>query len=214
MRRSIIVALGVGVIAMLGASSAAQAATIGFTVTTIDGTPTYVGPSLDQSTSLDFDTSILLVTEVDPGDASELTPGLDTVSLTPTNIVYGDDTGPVTLSGPDIVTKSWTGDNGDLFTETLNQVVSIDRSLANQIIVRLSGVISDTDGLFLDAPAFLVLNATQFNGLGSTPNITFTDTATSGGSVVPEPSSWIMMTLGFAALGYAGFRRRADMLSA
>jgi hypothetical protein len=26
-------------------------------------------------------------------------------------------------------------------------------------------------------------------------------------SVVPEPSTWAMMVLGFAGLGYAGFRR-------
>ena len=143
MKRSTVAALGSGVIAVLGASSAAQAATIGFTVTTIDGTPTYVGPSLDQSTSLDFDNSILLVTEVDPGDASGLTPGVGTVTLTPTNIVYGNDTGPMTLSGPDIVTKTWTGASGDLFTETLNQVDFINRSVVNQIIVSLSGTLSE-----------------------------------------------------------------------
>jgi len=27
------------------------------------------------------------------------------------------------------------------------------------------------------------------------------------GTVVPEPSTWAMMLLGFAALGYAGYRR-------
>jgi hypothetical protein len=212
MKRSTIAALSGGVIAMLGASSAARAAAIGFTVTTIDGTPTYVGPTLDQSSSLDFDTSILLVTEVDPDDASGLTPGVDTVSLSPTNIDYGNDAGPMTLSAPDIVTKSWTGDDGDLFTETLTQVDSIDRSVVNQIIVRLSGMVSDTNGLFVEAPAFLVLNATQFGGVGSTPNVTFTNTANTG--VVPEPSTWVMMALGFGALGYAGFRgRKSPLLS-
>jgi hypothetical protein len=25
---------------------------------------------------------------------------------------------------------------------------------------------------------------------------------------IPEPSTWVMMALGFGALGYAGFRRR------
>ena len=29
------------------------------------------------------------------------------------------------------------------------------------------------------------------------------------GSSVPEPSTWAMMALGFAGLGYAAFRRRA-----
>ena len=75
MKRSVIAALGAAVIAMLGASSAAQAALINFTVTAIDGTPGYVGTTLDQSISLDVDTSILLVSEVGPGDVSGLTPG-------------------------------------------------------------------------------------------------------------------------------------------
>jgi hypothetical protein len=45
MKRSVITAVGAAVIAMLGASSAAQAALINFTVTAIDGTPGYTGPS-------------------------------------------------------------------------------------------------------------------------------------------------------------------------
>jgi hypothetical protein len=169
MKRSVRAALGAAVIAMLGASSAAEAALIGFTVTTIDGTPLYVGATLDVSTSLDFDSSILLVTEVDPNDASGLTPGVDTVSLSPTDIVYGDDTGPMTLSGGAIVTKSWTGDNGDSFTETLTEVDSINRSTPNQIIVHLSGTVSDTHHLFVDAPALLVLNATNLAEWGLLP---------------------------------------------
>jgi hypothetical protein len=214
MKRSVIAASGAAVIAMLAASSAVEAAVIGFTVTTIDGSPTYTGTTLDVSTALDFDTSTLLVTEVDPGDASGLTAGVDTVSLSPTDVVYGDDTGPMMLSGDDIVTKSWTGDNGDSFTEKLTEVDSIDRSTPNQIIVHLSGTVSDTDNFFVDAPALLVLNATQFGGPGTTPNVTFTDTASTGAGVIPEASTWVMMALGFGALGYAGFRRRNAMLSA
>jgi PEP-CTERM motif len=33
------------------------------------------------------------------------------------------------------------------------------------------------------------------------PNFTFASSA------IPEPSTWAMMVLGFAGLGYAGFRR-------
>ncbi len=213
MKRSAIAALGAAVIAILGASSAAQAAIIGFTVTTIDGSPTYLGSTLDQSTSLDFDTSILLVTEVDPKDASGLTAGLDTVSLSATDIVYGDDTGPMTLSGGDIVTKSWTGDNGDSFIETLTEVDSINRLIPDQIIVTLSGTVSDSLGLFVNTPVFFVLNATEFGGPGTVTSVGFTDTTTTTG-VIPEPSTWVMMALGFGALGYTGFRRRKAMLSA
>jgi hypothetical protein len=31
---------------------------------------------------------------------------------------------------------------------------------------------------------------------------------------IPEPSTWVMMALGFGVLGYAGFRRRKAMLPA
>jgi hypothetical protein len=31
------------------------------------------------------------------------------------------------------------------------------------------------------------------------------------GSGVPEPSTWAMMALGFAGLGYAGFRRNSKV---
>ena len=40
--------------------------------------------------------------------------------------------------------------------------------------------------------------------VGSTPDLT---TVTLVSSVVPETSTWAMMLLGFAALGYAGYRR-------
>jgi hypothetical protein len=213
MKRSVIAASGAAVIAMLAASSAAQAALIDFTVTAVDGTPSYTGTTLDQSTAVDVDTSILLVTEVDPNDASGLTAGVDTVSLSPTDIVYGAGTGPMTLTGASIVTKSWTGDNGDSFTETLNEVDSINRMTPNQIIVQLSGTVSDTGKLFVDVPAFFVLNATQFGGVGTVTSVSFTDTTTTTG-VIPEPSTWAMMALGFGALGYAGFRRRGANIGA
>jgi hypothetical protein len=28
-----------------------------------------------------------------------------------------------------------------------------------------------------------------------------------GGSAIPEPSTWVMMLVGFAGLGFAGYRR-------
>jgi hypothetical protein len=50
------------------------------------------------------------------------------------------------------------------------------------------------------------------SGLGAFSTATFSSTANSfefslGASGVPEASTWVMMTLGFAGLGYAAFRR-------
>ena len=120
MKRSVIAALGAAVIAMLGASSAAEAAMINFTLATIDGTPTYVGNTVDVSTSLDFDAALLTVSEVGPQDASGLIPGGFNVSISPTDISYGAGTGPSTL--PVSLIETWTGDNNDTFTETLTDV--------------------------------------------------------------------------------------------
>jgi hypothetical protein len=43
--------------------------------------------------------------------------------------------------------------------------------------------------------------------VGGTPFPTFNATFSLSGSTVPEPSTWAMMLLGFAGLGYACYRR-------
>ena len=215
MNRSVIAAMGGALIAMLGASSAAEAAMINFTLATIDGTPTYVGDTVDVSTSLDFDEAFLTVSEVGPQDASGLIPGGSNVTIMPTDISYGGGTGPITL--PVSIIEMWTGANNDVFTETLTEVDSINRSTLDQIIVNLSGTVSDSDLNFVDTPAVLVVNATQFGGPGTGTSATFTSTAGAVTPTIPESSTWVMMALGFGALGYAGFRRRkanVAMLSA
>lgn len=69
----------------------------------------------------------------------------------------------------------------------------------------MSGTVSDTFGLFVDVPIFLILSANQVGAAGSALSVTFTDTTEIGG--VPEASSGAMMALGFGALGYAASRR-------
>jgi hypothetical protein len=54
----------------------------------------------DQSTAVDVDTSILLVSEVGPSDNSGLTPGADTVDLSPTDIRLWDGAGNATMLQP------------------------------------------------------------------------------------------------------------------
>jgi hypothetical protein len=216
MKTSCVAALGAAMIATLGISSAAEAAVIDFGVSALGGSPglSYSGGStLDQSTSFDLDGSTLIVSSIGPNDASGLVvfvngapPGTpNTVDITPPDIMYGSGPGAF----PSIV-KSWTA-GGDTFTETLDDVVSIDRHTADAITVTLSGSLTDTGGLFpVGSPAFLILSATQANGPGGAISVSLTNTSTLA-SGTPEPSTWVMMALGFGALGYAATRKGKKM---
>ena len=117
----------------------------------------------------------------------------------------GPGTGPGSL-GAD-VTLSWTGSGGDAFTETLTTIQSINRKrFADQIGLTLTGKVSDADKVFKDTPVLFILTANQAGGPGSITS-SFTNT-TSFTPSIPEPSTWVMMALGFGALGYAASRRR------
>ncbi len=126
--------------------------------------------------------------------------------------MYGSGTGPATLGMP--VKKTWTI-GGDLYTETLTNVTSIIRG-DGSITVNLVGTVSDMLGNFVDTPAKMQLGATQTGGPGAAISVSFSDFAkTSMGT--PEPSTWVMMMLGFVGLGYAATRRgktKNAMLSA
>jgi hypothetical protein len=204
MKSFLIAAFSAAMLAPLGLSSGAEAAIINFSAAAFDGAPTYTGASLDQSDSLNLDGTTLLVGDTGPGDASGLSQ-FDPIAIIPPNIVYGFGTGPGVLPGSGI-DKIWVGDTGDKFTETLTTIDSINRMTPDAITIKLSGTVSDTAGIFVDVPIFLILSATQVGGAGSALTITFTDTTEVGG--VPEASTWAMMALGFAALGYAAFRGR------
>lgn len=220
MKTSLIAALGAAAIATL-AGSAAQAAVIDFGVAAIGGDPgvSYSGGgTLDTSASFDLDGALLAVTSVGPNDASGLVvfvngapPGTpNTVDIDPSDIMYGSGTGKVNAPLPSIV-KSWTA-NGDTFTETLDTVVSIDRSTGNAITVVLEGTLSDTADVFpVGSPAFLILSATQADGPGGAISVSLTNTSTLS---TPEPSTWVMMALGFGALGYAATRKGKGKVAA
>jgi hypothetical protein len=217
MKRSVIAALGAAVIAMLGASSAAQAGTIDFGVVGIGGTIGNTGPDLEQSTALDLDEASLFVSGIGPGDESGLA-AFDTVSVfvpspPDTNIIFGSGTGTSPLS-PEVVV-SWTGSQG-AFTETLTTVQAVARNpnIPDSIGLTLLGTVTGPLGSgFVDTPISFTLSATQDGGPGNTITVSFTN-ATGIAPSIPEPSTWVMMALGFGALGYAGLRRRKAMLAA
>jgi hypothetical protein len=202
MKTSLIAALGAAMIATLGASSTAEAAIVDFAVDAIDGTLTYTGPKLDQSVAFDLGSAILLVAEAGhSGDASGLHP-FDTVKISPTDIMYGSGFGTgLDTPLPTDITKSWTDSLGT-FTETLTTVTSIDRSAPNAITVTLAGTLLDPGGN--TSPVFLILGATQAGGPGAVVSASLTNTSTLS---TPEPSTWVMMALGFGALGYAATRK-------
>jgi hypothetical protein len=98
-----------------------------------------------------------------------------------------------------------------VFTETLTTVAAINRAVTDQIGLILTGTVSDSSESFLNVPVMLNLTASES---GALIDVEFTNATTSVTPSVPEPSTWIMMALGFGALGYAAFRRRTAMLSA
>jgi hypothetical protein len=215
MKRSVIAALGAAIIAMFGTSSATEAATIDFGVISIDGSITFMGgSSLDQSTILDLDLAFLAVNEISPSDESGVALN-DVISLTAMTsppsrqIIYASGLGPLDAD----VTLTWVAtvgpDAGSVFTETLTTVAAINRAVSDQIGLKLTGTVSG--GSFLNVPVMLNLTASESMGL---IDVEFTNATTSVTPSVPEPSTWVMMAVGFGALGYAGFRRRKAMLSA
>lgn len=211
MKTSVVAALGAAMIATLGADSAVRAATIDFGVVGIGGTIVSTGSSLEESTALDLDDTTLFVSGTGPGDNSGLA-AFDTVSVfapspPDTNIIYGFGTGTSPLA-PEVV-LSWTGSQG-AFTETLTTVkeVARDPSSPNSIGVTLLGTVTGPPGSgFIDTPVSLTLTANQEGGPGNTITVSFTN-ASGVAPSIPEPSTWVMMALGFGALGYGGFRRR------
>jgi hypothetical protein len=197
-------------VSTLGAGFAAQAATheINFAVEVLVGKGlSFSGPRLDLSTAFQLDGAALLVSSVGSKDESGLIPFpslFDTVTVSPTDIVYGAGTGPGPIA---TVTKTWTGSTGDVFTELLTSVASINRGTGNAVTVFLKGTLSDVDGIFVDAPVNFILSANQVGGAGTAISAGFTNTSKIGG--IPEPSTWVMLALGFAGLGYTAVRRSA-----
>ena len=203
-------------IAMFAASSAAEAVTIDFFFSALDGSVTHDGSSLDKSSQLDLDGATMLVLDVDSTDGSGLKPG-DAIKLsadTPvasSDVIYGFYPGlPVDKPlGADVV-LSWPispAPGADMFTETLTTVTSINRATPDAITVTMTGTISDSKDLFkAGTPVQLIMSASQAGGSG-TIGVEFTNTSSLAPSI-PEPSTWVMMGLGFGALGYAASRQR------
>jgi len=217
--KKVVPVLAVALIAGLSASSAAQAAVhiIDFSAdisSSGGGTLSYVpggASTLDKSSEFDFDGTSLVVSGVGADDNASFLVAGNPVTLTPSLIDYGTGMGGTAiLNGP--ITKSWTGSDGDVFTEKLTDVVSINRGTTDDITVKLLGEVTDSLGFFNMTPATMTLAATQDGGPGASISVSLTNFAKT--STVPEPSTWAMMLLGFVSLGYAAVRRGSKNRSA
>jgi len=192
----VVPALAAAFIATVGASSAAQAARIDFAFVALGNGISAAPTPLQDATSLNLDDASILVSATLAGDASGLSPG-DALSISPTDIDFA------AVSAADPLTKSWTGTNGS-FTETLTTVSSVDRTSPNSVTWDLTGTV--TGGGFHNVPVSMIIDATQSGGPGAVISVSGTNS-----SAIPEPSTWVMMALGFAGLGFLGYRKtRSD----
>ena len=124
------------------------------------------------------------------------------------------------LTAPYAVNSSYTGTAADILTITLpgsETAFALDfGSLFNSTTATFSLSNGFTTSVVTPSAAF----ATDFLGfVSNTPFNTITLSVPSqqswvvadfefGASAVPEPSTWAMMLLGFAGLGFVGYRRR------
>jgi hypothetical protein len=189
----VVPALAAAFIATVGASSAAQAARIDFAFVALGNGISASPTPLQDATSLNLDASIIIVSGTGAGDASGLAPG-NTFSVSPTDIVFG------AVSASDPVIKSWTGTFG-AFKETLTAVTSVDRTSPNAVTWDLTGTV--TGGGFHDVPVTMIIDATQSGGPGNVISVSGSNSS----SAIPEPSTWVMMALGFAGFGFLGYRK-------
>jgi hypothetical protein len=196
----IVPALAAVLLGTIGASSAAQAGRIDFSFVALGSGISAAPEPLQDATSLNLDGSVIVVSGLGVGDGSGLAPA-NTIAVSPTDIVFGD------VSAADPVTKSWTGTFG-AFTETLTAVSLIDRGSPNALTVELTGTV--TGGSFHGVPVTMIIDATQSGGPGNVISVSGSNSS----SVIPEPSTWVMMVLGFAGLGYAAVRRSSKNRSA
>jgi hypothetical protein len=187
MKTSVVAALGAGLILTLGAVSAAQAATTTILDVSENGDTITVSPPGDLATA----TSATTASWGTPDTFTLLAP----LSGTVTSFVLSN---PVELSPSALGANTLTIVIGgvtytDSLTETANPFGQV---------VLTGELVGGTLGANVTQ---LNISYTQSGGAGAGISASATYSVTT--TTVPEPSTWAMMMLGFAGLGYAAFRR-------
>ena len=92
-------------------------------------------------------------------------------------------------------------------TQSLNEVLSNGTTLSLNSAGSTTATFSPVGSLSV------IKDQNDFAGAAGSATSSVLQNAFSVTSVVPEPSTWAMMLLGFAGLGYAGFRSRKTSVS-
>ena len=82
-------------------------------------------------------------------------------------------------------------------------------------LILTSSVISSNELVAPSAVGFTFTNVTPAAHItgGTIASFTASFTGNASASAIPEPPTWAMLALGFAGLGYAGFRTRKTNIS-
>ena len=204
MNNTLISAVGVALVASLGSVSMANATTniIDFSASPAGGHASYAGPNLAKATAFDLGTTSFTVGVVGNDDTTGVASG-DSVSITPDYVIK------LTVGALSTdLTKAWTTSQG-AFVETLTSITGFGGNVfggVDYLAVTFAGTVTGPG--FNNVAASMSLSASQ-NGPGKSVGYSISDSATTTVvSGVPEASTWTMMLGGFAAIGFAGYRRR------
>jgi PEP-CTERM motif len=188
---------------------AAPSAQAGYVVTLEE-----VGSNVVATGSGPIDLTGLTLASSDETTFSQMFPGLSVIITGTTSVapvdVYGGTSGPLSFGSGSLSNAS--SGSGDIVG------ISNDATALAVPLGYVSGSpLSDTSTY--DSATFATLGVTP--GVyewtwGAGANQNFTLDIESGGGAVPEPSTWAMMLIGFAGLGYASHRasRKSAALAA